>query len=167
MTFHCWLVESVLFTPYPKNASIGSQEPIDLKDFLTGGLKFHGEPQHKSIFFLTPLNPAVSILTDHEMQLLGYKEKIQLLKRILRKAHYNLKVVNQVLSWACILVPCINEQFNVFTVSPPSLLPEIFASFSYNMLKSSTQTHHKSFQMTHFQYSPKLFVHMFIERIQV
>ena len=48
MTFHRWLIESVLFTRY---ATIGSREPLDLKGFLTGGLKFHGEPQRESFFF--------------------------------------------------------------------------------------------------------------------
>ena len=42
------------------------------------------------MFFPDPLDHAVSILTDYEMHLLGYK-KIQLLKRILRKAHYIFK----------------------------------------------------------------------------
>ena len=46
MTFHRWLIESVLFTPY---ATIGSQEPLDLKGFLTGGLKF--QPQRESFLF--------------------------------------------------------------------------------------------------------------------
>ena len=99
------------------------------------------------------------------MHLLGYK--IQLLKRIWEKRTRFLKVVNCVLRWVSILVRYITKHFNLFIVNPPSFLHEIFASFSYNALKSFTQTLHKSFQMTHFQYSPKLFIHKFIERIQV
>ena len=114
------------------------------------------------IFSWRALNYAVLIITDYEMHLLGYK--IQLLKRILRKAHYIFKSRE----------PCFKlcmhswtKHFNAFTVSSPSFLSEISGFFSYNVLKSSTQTLCKSFQMTHFLHSPKLFIHMLIERIQV
>ena len=113
------------------------------------------------IFSRRALNYAVLILTDYEMHLLGYK--IQLLNGFWEKRTTFLKVVNRVLSCVCILEPCITKHFN----SPPSFLSEISGFFSYSVLKSSTQTLCKSFQMTHFLHSPKLFIHMFIERIQV
>ena len=132
-----------------------------------GAWNFNWEPRHKFMFFPDPSKPCsfnTNWLWNASLRL---QKKYNYWNGFWEKRITFLKVVNRVLSWACILVPCINEQFNVFTVSPPSFLPEIFASFSYNVLKSSTQTHHKSFQMTHFQYSPKLFIHMSIERIQV
>ena len=79
------------------------------------------------IFSWRALNYAVLIITDYEMHLLGYK--IQLLKRILRKAHYIFKSRE----------PCFKlcmhswtKHFNAFTVSSPSFLSEISGFFSYN-----------------------------------
>ena len=110
------------------------------------------------IFPWRPLNYAVLILTDYEMHFLGYK--MQLLKRILRKAHQIFKsreLCFKVSEHSCTLyqwtvqrIHCQSTLFPTWDFSPPSvitrwspslrLFANLFKWLTSNTLQSSSST---------------------------